>query len=207
VDLIPGSAIPCVVSFAPGQERRVYFAVAGLQLRRLSHHEPGAERQQQHSALLHSLPVAVLADPAPSKLNAGVVLSVAPLLGADPSVDKGVGKWLHVHVRPSVRGLLRVLKVGRRGGRVGGWGGEGRGRRWCPPLGPAVAGGPGPGGGPAPIHCGPRLAAPALRIYCSPPPSQHTHCCGCAAHRARAPLTAPQSCTHTHPPAPFFRPQ
>lgn len=26
VDLIPGAAIPCVVSFAPGQERRVYFA-------------------------------------------------------------------------------------------------------------------------------------------------------------------------------------
>ncbi len=118
MDLIPGSAIPCVVSFAPGQERRVYFAVAGLQLRRLSHHEPGAERQQQHSALLHSLPVAVLADPAPSKLNAGVVLSVAPLLGADPSVDKSVGKWLHVHVRPSVRGLLRVLKVSDGRGRV-----------------------------------------------------------------------------------------
>lgn len=26
VDLAPGSALPCVVSFAPGQERRVYFA-------------------------------------------------------------------------------------------------------------------------------------------------------------------------------------
>jgi hypothetical protein len=26
VDLAPGSAVPCVVSFAPGQERRVYFA-------------------------------------------------------------------------------------------------------------------------------------------------------------------------------------
>jgi hypothetical protein len=28
VDLAPGSALPCVVSFAPGQERRVYFAGA-----------------------------------------------------------------------------------------------------------------------------------------------------------------------------------
>lgn len=26
VDLAPGAAVPCVVSFAPGQERRVYFA-------------------------------------------------------------------------------------------------------------------------------------------------------------------------------------
>lgn len=26
VDLAPGSALPCVVSFSPGQERRVYFA-------------------------------------------------------------------------------------------------------------------------------------------------------------------------------------
>lgn len=26
VDLAAGSALPCVVSFAPGQERRVYFA-------------------------------------------------------------------------------------------------------------------------------------------------------------------------------------
>jgi hypothetical protein len=40
------------------------------------------------------------------------VLSVAPLLGAHPYTDQGVPKWLHVHVRPSVRGLLRVIKVG-----------------------------------------------------------------------------------------------
>jgi hypothetical protein len=31
VDLAPGAAVPCVVSFAPGQERRVYFA-GGLPL-------------------------------------------------------------------------------------------------------------------------------------------------------------------------------
>lgn len=34
VDLVPGSAIKCVVSFAPGQERRVYFA-GGLSLQML----------------------------------------------------------------------------------------------------------------------------------------------------------------------------
>eukprot|EP00775_Hariotina_reticulata_P010403 gene10403-10561_t len=42
---------------------------------------------------------------------AGIVLSVAPLLGAHPYTDQGVTKWLHVHVRPSVRGLLRVIKT------------------------------------------------------------------------------------------------
>jgi hypothetical protein len=55
------------------------------------------------TALLRSLPVAVLADPAPGRPSAGVVLSVAPLLGADPCPDTRVAKWLHVHVRPSVR--------------------------------------------------------------------------------------------------------
>ena len=64
-----------------------------------------------HGSLLRSLPVAVLADPSPSRPQAGVVLSVAPLLGARPYTDPQVGKWLHVHVRPSVRGLLRVIKV------------------------------------------------------------------------------------------------
>jgi hypothetical protein len=172
VDLIPGSAIPCVVSFAPGQERRVYFAVAGLQLRRLSQHEPGAERQQQHSALLHSLPVAVLADPAPSKLNAGVVLSVAPLLGADPSVDKGVGKWLHVHVRPSVRGLLRVLKVSGGGG--GGCGAAPAQRRLRSVACSAPAclrGGLGPGRHAAHSRCPRGAEARGALLPCLPPPA------------------------------------
>ena len=31
-------------------------------------------------------------------------------MGSDPVQDKNVQKWLHVHVRPSVRGLLRVLQ-------------------------------------------------------------------------------------------------
>jgi hypothetical protein len=75
-----------------------------------------------HASLLRSLPVAVLADPAPSRPQSGVVLSVAPLLGARPYTDPQVGKWLHVHVRPSVRGLLRIIKVGGVGGWVGGVG-------------------------------------------------------------------------------------
>ena len=46
-------------------------------------------------------------------LPSGVIASLAPLTGAVPTVDKNVSKWLHVHVRPSVRGLLRVLRTAR----------------------------------------------------------------------------------------------
>lgn len=56
----------------------------------------------------------------PSTLVApsGIALSVSPLMGCEPSVDAKVAKWLHVHVRPSVRGLLRLLRgaTGRKGG-------------------------------------------------------------------------------------------
>ncbi|GFR43644.1 hypothetical protein Agub_g4746, partial [Astrephomene gubernaculifera] len=123
VELEASSAIPCIVSFAPGQERRVYFAAAGPALRRVTEylHDPQmllADPAAQ-AIVLHSSPAVVLADPAPTRLNAGVVLSVSPLLGSEPGVDKNVAKWLHVHVRPSVRGLLRLLRsaaAGRKGG-------------------------------------------------------------------------------------------
>jgi hypothetical protein len=88
-------------------------------------HSSGAGRD---NSLLCSLPVAVLADPSPNRPQAGIVLSVAPLLGAHPYTDQGVAKWLHVHVRPSVRGLLRVIKVGQ-GRRKRGWGRAGAGVR------------------------------------------------------------------------------
>lgn len=119
VELVPGSAIGCVVSFAPGQERKVYFAVAGLSLQKLSSMEKDHSRLANQQALVRATPVAVLAEPARDKLNVGVVLSVAPLLGADPTPDKVVSKWLHVHVRPSVRGLLRLIKGA--GSRKGGY--------------------------------------------------------------------------------------
>ena len=109
VDLHPAASIPAVVSFTPGVERRVFFSIAGVAPRR------GADADSGERALLRSLPVTVVADPSPTKPGTGVVLSVAPLLGADPTIDRNVGKWLHIHVRPSVRGLLRVLKVGAGG--------------------------------------------------------------------------------------------
>ena len=44
-------------------------------------------------------------------LAAGLVVAVAPLMGSAPHIDKAHGRWLHVHVRPPVRGLLKVVKV------------------------------------------------------------------------------------------------
>ncbi|MEW5299570.1 MAG: hypothetical protein WDW36_002571 [Sanguina aurantia] len=118
VELQSGSAIPCVVSFAPGQEKRVYFAAGGVALSHsASQALAGGDSRSVRStvgtaALLHSSPAVVLADPAPTRMNTGIVLSVAPLLGADPALDRSMGKWLHVHVRPSVRGLLKILQPG-----------------------------------------------------------------------------------------------
>lgn len=43
--------------------------------------------------------------------NAGIVLSVAPLMGADPTIDPSHKRWLHIHVRPPVRGLLKVILI------------------------------------------------------------------------------------------------
>lgn len=44
-------------------------------------------------------------------LCAGVVLSVAPLIGADPCVDASHKRWLHIHVRPHARGMLKTIRV------------------------------------------------------------------------------------------------
>ena len=52
----------------------------------------------------------VLADPG-QQPNSGMVLSLAPLMAANAEVDRSHPKWLHVHVRPPVRGLLKLLKV------------------------------------------------------------------------------------------------
>ena len=57
-----------------------------------------------------SMASVVLADPS-QQPNSGLVLSLAPLMGAAAQVDSSHPKWLHVHVRPPVRGLLKLLKV------------------------------------------------------------------------------------------------
>jgi hypothetical protein len=79
VELQPTTAIPCIVSFAPGQERRVYFAVSGEALRKvqdaLASETPLAADAAAVLCVVHSSPAVVLADPAPNKLNAGEELS------------------------------------------------------------------------------------------------------------------------------------
>ena len=44
--------------------------------------------------------------------HAGIVLSHAPLMGADPIVDESHNRWLHIHVRPPVTGMLKVRRAG-----------------------------------------------------------------------------------------------
>jgi hypothetical protein len=71
----------------------------------------GAEQTALDGAeLLQSAPSVVLAEAA-SGARSGRVLSVAPLLGAAASVDPGHARWLHVHVRPPARGLLKTVRV------------------------------------------------------------------------------------------------
>lgn len=64
------------------------------------------------TAAASSMASVVLADPG-QRHKSGLVLSLAPLMGAAAQVDSSHPKWLHVHVRPPVRGLLKLLKVGR----------------------------------------------------------------------------------------------
>ena len=40
--------------------------------------------------------------------RAGIVLSHAPMMGADPVIDESHNRWLHIHVRPPVTGMLKV---------------------------------------------------------------------------------------------------
>jgi hypothetical protein len=42
---------------------------------------------------------------------ADAALSVAPLLGAAAAVDVAHPRWLHVHVRPPARGLIKTVRV------------------------------------------------------------------------------------------------
>ena len=43
--------------------------------------------------------------------HAGIVLSHAPLMGADPVIDESHNRWLHIHVRPPVTGMLKVCAL------------------------------------------------------------------------------------------------
>ena len=47
----------------------------------------------------------------PRSKPGGTVLSVAPLMGCEPDADPVHSQWLHVHVRPPVRALLKARSV------------------------------------------------------------------------------------------------
>ena len=101
VELQASSAIPCIVSFSPGQERRVYFSVSGAPLSRAAEYltaNASAGIQQQGgggvqiqlrndvrlaAGLLHASAAVVLADPAPTRLNTGPSFSSPPSSSCD----------------------------------------------------------------------------------------------------------------------------
>lgn len=70
----------------------------------------GAEAPLDAEDFLQASPSIVLAEAGP-RPGGGKVLSVAPLLGAAASVDASHPRWLHVHVRPPARGLLKTVRV------------------------------------------------------------------------------------------------
>ena len=104
----------------------MYFCVSGAAVSHLDGQgggeQPGSAGRRSHAPaggsgghalppeVLHSSAAIVLAEPAPTRLHAGVVISTAPLMGGEPFMDPNMGRWLHVHVRPSVRGLMRQLR-------------------------------------------------------------------------------------------------
>ena len=70
----------------------------------------GSEPPLDAAEVLQASPSIVLAEAGP-RAGGGRVLSVAPLLGAAASVDSSHPKWLHIHVRPPARGLLKTVRV------------------------------------------------------------------------------------------------
>ncbi|BDA41766.1 probable protein CLEC16A homolog at N-terminal half [Coccomyxa sp. Obi] len=112
------SMLPCNVSFTRGQERTVYFAIVGLpEGYSIAAGAGPPEPPLDAGEVLQASPSVVLAEAGP-RPGGGKVLSVAPLLGAAASVDSGHPRWLHVHVRPPARGLLKTV----RGASIGGMG-------------------------------------------------------------------------------------
>lgn len=69
-----------------------------------------AAQQALAQAAANSAATVLLAEPR-QEAGSGAVLSLAPLVGADPQLDRAHPRWLHIHVRPPVRGLLKLLKV------------------------------------------------------------------------------------------------
>ncbi|KAK9825468.1 hypothetical protein WJX81_005951 [Elliptochloris bilobata] len=105
-ELDPGPRLPCTVSFSRGQERSVALSVAGM--------PPSDLGSDAALDALAAAPAVVLVEAAEGigiDLGGGSALSVAPLLGAAAAVDAAHPRWLHVHVRPPARGLVKTVRA------------------------------------------------------------------------------------------------
>eukprot|EP00884_Botryococcus_braunii_P017497 jgi/Botrbrau1/4430/Bobra.0348s0019.1 len=103
--------LPCSVSFQRGKERSVFFTLSGLpEVEWKEGDNSGESRAAAVASLFLAVPSVVLA--APHALQPpGAVISVAPLMGSQAAIDRQHKRWLHIDVRPPVRGLIKTLRA------------------------------------------------------------------------------------------------
>lgn len=97
--------IPCTVSFAKGIESKVMLALRGISAK-------SSDIDLDDDAIDRATAgvVAAILDPGGgASTGYATVLSVAPLLGAAPSIDEEKPEWLHVRVRPHLSTLLKPV--------------------------------------------------------------------------------------------------
>ncbi|KAJ7522980.1 hypothetical protein O6H91_18G033200 [Diphasiastrum complanatum] len=90
VDLTPGDAMPCRVSFERGKEKAVYLLVATWDT----------------SGSL------ILAESTSSNLSRGIIRLIAPLAGSLPRIDEEHGRWLHLRIRSPNYPSSEAQKIG-----------------------------------------------------------------------------------------------
>ena len=129
---LPDSAnlMPCKVAFQQGVEVNVVACILGFTGENKEEKEHGTTttttpaQENEKESLLHlkekmptcGSPVVALLDPGTGPtLGYGTVLSVAPLVAANPKRDERHEMWLHVHVRSPSSLLLRLLSTGPAG--------------------------------------------------------------------------------------------
>lgn len=114
------NSVSCQVCFTPPDPIRVNLAVAGEASDAVLRYAASGQvtSRTSQASLVHSSPTVVLAQCQNNIVDAGVVVSTAPLLGSRFYQDPKVAVWLHVLVRPSVQSLVKQVKkaMHRRGG-------------------------------------------------------------------------------------------
>ena len=100
IEMGDGVALPCRVAFERGREMAVYLVA----------HTSTAKPDVPASSLL-------LIEPMPSKLGAGTVRAVAPIIASQARTDTRHPEWLHVYVRAPLSSLSSLDKNQRVNGR------------------------------------------------------------------------------------------